>query len=109
MPEPRDAREASEEEIAKALVDATKLAESGYRAQAVLAAWAAMESAMRHRLGSLGSQAGYGTPPMSLLNELISRGIISHSDFRDLEGLSRLRNIIVHGFSVPEVGTELRK
>ena len=42
---------------------------------------------------------------MSMLNELISWGIISHSDFRDLEGLSRLRNIIVHGFSVPEVGS----
>jgi hypothetical protein len=46
-----------------------------------------------------------GSPPMSLLNELISLGIISPSDFRDLEGLSRLRNIIVHGFSVPEVGS----
>ena len=39
-----------------------------------------------------------------MLNELISLGILSHSDFRDLENLARLRNIIAHGFSMPEIG-----
>ena len=39
-----------------------------------------------------------------MLNDLYSSGILSHSEFRDLEGLYRLRNIIVHGFSVPEIG-----
>ncbi len=58
---------------------------------------------MRHRLRSLGSKAEWGTSPRSMLNELISLGILTHSEFRDLEGLSRLRNIISHGFSVPEI------
>jgi REase_AHJR-like len=103
-PEPRGAKEASEAEIARALNDAERLAQSGFVAQAVLAAWAAMESAMRHRLLSLGSRTEYGTPPRTMLNDLLSSGIISNSDFRDLEGLSRLRNIISHGFSVPPIG-----
>jgi hypothetical protein len=38
-----------------------------------------------------------------MLNELISMGILTHRDFRDLEGLFELRNRIAHGFSVPEV------
>lgn len=106
-PKLRDATEASEEEIARALEDATHLEESGYRTQAVVAAWAATESAMRYRLRSMGSKAGYGTSLIEMLNELISQGIISHGDFRHLEGLWRLRSIIVHGFSVPEVGADV--
>ena len=59
---------------------------------------------MRHRVRLLGGNAEYGTSPRSMLNELISSGEFSHSEFRDLEGLFNLRNIIVHGFSVPEIG-----
>jgi hypothetical protein len=35
--------------------------------------------------------------------ELVSSGALSGSDFRKLEDLSHLRNLIVHGFSVPEI------
>ena len=38
-----------------------------------------------------------------MLNELVSSGVLSGSDFRKLEDLSHLRNVIVHGFSVPEI------
>jgi hypothetical protein len=103
-PEPRDAKEASEQEIAKTLNDAERLAQSGFVAQAVLAAWAALESAMRHRLLSLGTKTEFGTPSRNMLNDLLSSGIISHGDYRDLEGLARLRNMIIHGFSVPPIG-----
>jgi hypothetical protein len=39
-----------------------------------------------------------------MINELVSSGALSHSEFRDLEGISGLRNIIAHGFSVPDIG-----
>jgi hypothetical protein len=102
-PSPRDVNEASEAEILKALDDAERLVGEGFASQAVLTAWSAFESAMRHRLRALGVDAGYGTSPRSMLNELISAGALSHGEFRDLEGLANLRNIIVHGFSVPEI------
>lgn len=96
--------EASEEEIYKALENAERLFQAGFGPQAVLTAWAALESAMRHRLRSLGGKADWGTSPRSMLNELVSPGIVTHSDFRELEKLSRLRNIIAPGFSMPEIG-----
>jgi hypothetical protein len=98
--------EASEAEIAKGLDDAEFLLHSGFRPQAVLAAWAAMESAMRHRLRAMGERAEWGSSPQSMLNELYSSGVLTPAEFRSLEGLSRLRNIIVHGFSVPEISAE---
>jgi hypothetical protein len=39
----------------------------------------------------------------SMLNELVSSGALSGSDFRKLEDLSHLRNVTVHGFSVPHI------
>ncbi len=97
------ANEATEAEINRALGDADRLLQAGYIPQSVIAAWAAAESAMRHRLRSQGSRAGWGTPPRTMLNELVSSGMLSGSDFRKLEDPSHLRNVIVHGFSVPDI------
>ncbi len=100
---PRHVDDASAEQIEATLEDANRLFTEGFAPQAALTAWGAFESAMRHRLRAMGQKAGYGTSPRSMLNELISSGDLSHSEFRDLEGLSNLRNIIVHGFAVPEI------
>jgi REase_AHJR-like len=102
-PDRHDMAEASEGEISKSLDDAERLFQAGFEPQAVLAGWAALEAAMRHRLRSLGNKTEWGTSPRSMLNELISLGILTNSEFRDLEDIARLRNIIVHGFSVPEI------
>jgi uncharacterized protein YutE (UPF0331/DUF86 family) len=102
-PENRDAKEPSELEVSRSLDDAERMLQAGFIAQAVIAAWAALESAMRHRLRSQGSEAGWGTSPRTMLNELVSSGAISQSAFRDLESLFRLRNVIVHGYSAPAV------
>lgn len=104
MPGPSEVADASEEEISKALADSEKLFQAGFRPQAIAAAWAALESAMRHKLRTMGDEAGWGTSPRTMLNELVSSGVLSQGEFRDLEGISRLRNIIVHGFSAPETG-----
>jgi hypothetical protein len=103
-PPPRDVDDASPEQIEATLEVADRLFADGFAPQAALTAWGAFESAMRHRLRAMGQTAGYGTSPRGMLNELISSGDLSHSEFRDLEGLSNLRNIIVHGFAVPAIG-----
>ncbi len=101
---PRDATDLTRAQIEKMLGDAQKMYDSGFKPQAAITAWSAFESAMRHRLRSMGQKAGYGTPPRSMLNALISAGEIDHGEFRDLDGISNLRNVIVHGFEPPPVG-----
>jgi hypothetical protein len=102
-PEKADVKAQSEEEIRGGLDDAERMLRGGFIAQSVIAAWAALESAMRHRLRGQGSEAGWGTSPRTMLNELVSSGVLSISVFRDLERLFQLRNIIVHGFSAPAI------
>jgi len=101
---PRDAEDSSEPEIRNRLATAERLTSEGMPAEAVLVAWGALEAAMRYRLRTMGGKAEWGSPPRQLLNDVLTTGLISHSEFRDLEGLMRLRNIIAHGFSVPEFG-----
>jgi hypothetical protein len=70
---------------------------------AFVSAWAGLEAAMRRRLEAEGEDAGWGTAPRTMLNELYSSGAISTGVFRELEGMFTLRNAIVHGFSAPVV------
>jgi hypothetical protein len=102
MPEKRDVQEPAEDDIRRTLDDAQRMMQGGFANQAVIAAWAALEAAMRRKLAAGGRKAPFGTSPRTMLNELFSAGIFSNSVFRDLEGLFQLRNIIVHGFAVPE-------
>lgn len=95
--------EPSEAEVSKALDEAEQLARSGYVAQSVLSAWSALESTMRVRLRSLGNQAKWGTSTRSMLNELYSDGIFSERELRELEAIAHLRNVIVHGFALPQI------
>jgi uncharacterized protein YutE (UPF0331/DUF86 family) len=95
----RDAREFSDEEIGKSLTEAEKIAGMGFGRAGVITAWAALEAAMRMRLRAIGRPAGWGSSPREMLNELYSSGLLSADEFRRLEGLFKLRNQIVHGFS----------
>jgi hypothetical protein len=102
-PENRDAKEPSEEEIRTSLDVVNRLLEGGFVGPSLITAWAALESAMRRRLRAEGEQAGWGTSPRTLLNELVSVGALSYGAFRNLEDLFPLRNAIAHGFSAPAV------
>lgn len=102
LPEKDEARELADDEIRRAMTDAERMLREGFASQAVIAAWAVLEAAMRRRLTSEGRHGGNGISPRTMLNELFSAGVFSNSEFRDLEGLSRLRNIIVHGFAAPQ-------
>lgn len=104
MPVPQDIEDLTEEQINEQFRVAVKLYDGGFERQAALTAWAAFESAMRRRMRAMGLKAGYGASPRSLLNELLSSGEVDHSQFFELEGLMKLRNVIAHGFAPSPVG-----
>lgn len=98
-----DVPEQSGEALRGLLSQAEQMLASGLAVQAFIAAWAALESAMRQRLRAEGSEAGWGTSPRSMLDELLSSGVISYHLFGELKRLSQLRNILVQGFAAPAV------
>ena len=99
LPDKSEAKEPSEEDIRRALEDVERMLQAGFVQQALIAAWAILEVAMRRRLRAEGEEAGWGSSPRTMLNELYSGGVLQSSDFRDLEGLFQARNAIVHGFT----------
>jgi hypothetical protein len=103
LTEKREVKEPSEEDSRRLLDDVERMLREGFVTQALIAAWAVLESAMRRRLRAEGEEAGWGTSPRTLLNELYSSGAISTSTLRDLERLFPLRSAIVHGFAAPAV------
>src|SRR4029077_8770412 len=103
MPDKREAKEPSEEDISRALDDVERMLQAGFDQQAFIAAWAALEAAMRRKLHAEGEEAGWGTSPRTMLNELYSGGALQNSDFRHLEELFQARSAIVHGFATPVI------
>src|SRR5262245_34958460 len=102
-PDKREAKEPSEEDILRSLGDVEQMLHSGFVQQALIAAWAILETAMRRRLQANGEEAGWGSSPRTMLNELYSGGVLQSSVFRDLEGLYQLRSALVHGFTTPAI------
>ena len=101
MPDRRGAKEPSEEDLRNQVEIVRKLLEANLNQQALVLAWSVLEAAMRRRLQAEGEEAGWGSSPRTMLNELLSAGAISNSVFRDLEGLFQARSAIVHGFTMP--------
>src|SRR6266542_3020934 len=99
IPEKREAKEPSEEEIRRSLDEVERMLQAGFIWQSLLTAWAALEAAMRRRLRAEGEEAGWGTSPQTVLNEMYSVGAISTGVLRKLEGLFSLKRAIAHGFS----------
>ena len=98
-----EVKEPPEEEILRYLNGVQQMLGAGFVEQSLVAAWAALEATMRRRLRSGGEEAGWGTSPRTMLNELYSEGVLSTRVLRDLEGLFQLRSAIVHGFSAPSI------
>lgn len=93
------ARESSAADIARVLDQAAKLSSGDLSQFAVVAAWSALEAAMRMRLRAMNRGAGWGSPPRQMVRELYSAGAIPPDEFRFIESASQLRNEIVHGFA----------
>jgi hypothetical protein len=103
MLEKRDATEPSDEDTRQAIGDVERMLQAGFVQQALIAAWAVLETAMRRRLRAGGEEAGWGSSPRTMLNELYSGGVLQSSVFRDLEGIFHSRSAIVHGFATPVI------
>jgi hypothetical protein len=99
----RHATEPSEDDIRKTLDEAERMLQAGFLTSSLIAAWGALEAAMRRRIRVDHGEAGWGTTARTLLNELYSSGAISTSVLRNLEELYQERNAIVHGFSAPSI------
>ncbi len=99
MPDKGEANEPSEADIRHALADVERMLRAKLNQQALVAAWGALEAAMRKRLRAEGEEVDGETSPRTMLNELLSTGVLSNSVFRDLEGLFQARSAIVHGFT----------
>jgi uncharacterized protein YutE (UPF0331/DUF86 family) len=97
--EVRGAQEFSRDDITRSLDQAGELSRLGYSRFGVIAAWAALEAAMRMRLRAEGQEIGWGSAPRQMLKELYSAGAFSPDEFHQVEGASQLRNQIVHGFA----------
>jgi HEPN domain-containing protein len=98
MPKNLEAKEPPEEDIRRFLDDIEPMLQAGFTRASLIAAWSALEAAMRRRLREEGEEAEWGTSPRTMLNELYSAGAISTGVLRELEAISNLRNAIVHGF-----------
>ena len=105
IPERGEAKEPSEEDIRRALGDVEGMLQAGFVQQALIAAWAVLETAMRRRLHADGRKTGRGSSLRSMMNELYSDGVLSTHEFRELERLFQAWNAIVHGFKAPVVET----
>lgn len=102
----RQAKEPTQEELRAHVEAVRRLLDANYHPQAMVAAWSYLEAIMRRRLRAEGEEAGWGTPPRTLLNRLLSSGLITTGVFRDLEELYQARNLIVHGFATPAIGPD---
>lgn len=103
----RGALDFSGEDVIRTLGEAEEMVRMGFTRAAVITAWSALEAAMRMRLRASGEPAGWGTTPRQMLNELYSSGILQGDEFARLEGLSQVRNQIVHGFASPTSDAEM--
>ncbi|HLN32368.1 MAG TPA: hypothetical protein VK395_31860 [Gemmataceae bacterium] len=101
IPDKREAKEPSEEDIRRALEDVERMLQVGFIQQALIAAWAVLETAMRRRLQAEEEEVGWGSSPRTMLNELYSGGVLQSSAFRELETLYQVRSALVHGFTTP--------
>jgi hypothetical protein len=103
LPIKGEAREPSEEDIRRALTDVERMLQAGFVSQALIAAWAVLETALRRRLQAEGEEAGWESSPRSMLSELYSSGMLENSVFRELETLFQVRRALIHGFTIPAI------
>lgn len=88
--------------IGRRLVAAQSLAMAGDQSIALVAAWAAIEAAMRFAL----SRRNQTVLPSALISECVHLGLLSDSDASFLRSANQLRNRAAHGFAMDKVGPE---
>jgi uncharacterized protein YutE (UPF0331/DUF86 family) len=96
MPAQHDAEEPSAEDLENQFETVQRLLDANVNEQALVLAWSLLEAAMRRRLQA----EGWGSSPRTMMNELLSAGALTNSEFRELERLFQARTAIVHGFTL---------
>lgn len=104
---PKGAQPFDEEKILKRVDEAERALESGLSEAAFLLAWSACEAAIRALIAAQGVSNESITTPGYVLNQAVSHGVISRDEYRNLTGILRYRNAIVHGFALDDFGDEL--
>lgn len=90
-----EASEPSAEQVEEMLAKSERIARDGHAQSAYLAAWAALEAAMRH---ATDDADWYGPiAPKELMNALYANGILSRDEFDTLKQAYAVRTQIVHG------------
>jgi hypothetical protein len=95
-----EATESPVETIQQSLARAEQLADTGDWSVASILSWSAFEAAMRHAGRSAGIEVRSGGP-VYLLRALYSRGLLDRSEVDHLDQALKVRNALVHGFTIP--------
>ncbi len=104
---PQGAQPFEKENILQRLEEAESARESGLSEAAFLLAWSACEAAIRALMAEEGISNESITTPSYVLNQAASQGVISRDEYRNLSGMLRYRNAIVHGFALDNFSDEL--
>lgn len=91
--------------IRQRLAYAEQSARAGDQASALVAAWAALEAAMRRAARSAGVPLRHVAPSF-LLRTLFANGLLDRSEFARLDTFLRSRNAVVHGLEAPDINGE---
>ncbi len=87
--------------IKNRIIECESLINSNSYDSAFLIGWATLEAAIRMRLTSLNEkEIDVKKPPLHLIKNLFSYGIINQSLLRKIEVLNQYRNKLIHGFEV---------
>ena len=94
-------------EIQRRLDQAARAVESGLAEAAFVAAWSALEAAIRALIAEEIGTTSDITMSGHVLDEAVFLGVISRSDYDDLRNMMKYRNAIVHGFSPSDFGNHM--
>lgn len=104
---PNGAQPFEAESILQRVEEAERALESGLSEAAFLLAWSACEAAIRALIAAQGISSTSITTPNYVLNQAAFHGVISRDEHRNLTGMLRYRNAIVHGFAVDDFSDQL--
>ena len=104
---PEGARPFEIESINQRVDQAEKVLGLGLSEAALLLAWSAGEAAARVLVASQGTVTKEIKSSRHVLDQAVYYGVISNSEYRDLVGMQKYRNAIVHGFSVEDFSDNL--
>ena len=100
---PAGAHPFAPKDIAKRIEEAEEACRLGLLAAAFIMAWSALEAVARILSETQGASAANITTSAFALEQAFALGVLPTEDYEQLTEIRKLRNAVVHGFSVREV------